>query len=151
MFKNLQQDNARQEHVNAVFWLLKPLEPDWGEAVKNALDTLRSGGQVSQAGESLAAGLATILQERATNAVQLADENADLKRRLADLENENYRLGANSRTLEDTMEELKERCTRQEKDIARLELHISIQNEVLAEQHYKLANIFGHSNNSTSA
>ena len=148
----LQNSNSvRQEHLDAAYWLLKALEPDWGEAVKKALDALRSGAQITKTGEILAAGLQEWRQKTLQEAARVADENERLRQKCAELDQENKRLCADFRQLEITTQALNAQSSEQGKTIEMLKNTVAAQNDVLAEQYYKLANIFGNPNNSTQA
>jgi septal ring factor EnvC (AmiA/AmiB activator) len=149
------QNAVRKEHLDAAYWLLKALEPNWGDAVKKALDALQSGAQISKAGEILAAGLQDgqqkTLQAREEKVTLVAGENERLRRKCAELDQENKRLQADFRQMEITVQTLSKQNSEQEETIEVLKDNIIAQNDVLAEQYYKLANIFGNPNNSTQA
>lgn len=149
------QNAVRKEHLDAAYWLLKALEPNWGDAVKKALDALQSGVQITKAGEILAAGLQDgqqkTLQEWEEKVIVVTGENERLRRKCAELDQENQRLQTDFRLMEIANRDLSQQNSEQEKSIEILRDQVIAQNDVLAEQYYKLANIFGNPNNSTQA
>lgn len=134
----------RQVRELVIDELLRPLEKDWPQAMLASLEVLDRGGSPAQAGETLnrmmrarvdqiqAAIRAEFEQERK----EVSSENYDQRQKISELEVQLKDKESERKKSEGEIETLK-------KQTQELRQTIHNQNKIIADQHYRLAGLFG--------
>jgi rubrerythrin len=139
---------VEQAYMQAVQAILKPLKGRWPEAVTAAIGAANGGTRLEAAGQTLCDALRAWENQVEKSAVEQTQTNfqkvSELEQRLRELE-------FSEKQKDERFQGMQQLLNNRNQTISEMAEKLRVQNVVIADQHQKLASIFGDADNSHDA